>query len=157
MTYQVSSSGVIPAPPAKVYAVIADYRVHHPRIVPAEYFQKIEVIEGGVGAGTLTRVTMKVLGKTRELEHAITEPEPGRVLVEADVDGSSTTTFTVDGDKGADSSRLTITTELAGRSGVAGALERFFGSMLLRRIQRKELAQTAAYVAQLDRSVGKHE
>jgi hypothetical protein len=123
--------------------------LHHPRIVPPEYFRRIEVIEGGVGAGTRTRVTMRVLGRTREFEHIITEPEPGRVLVEADVDGSSTTSFIVDGGDGTDSTRLTISTELVSRSGVAGALERVLSSTLLRRIYRKELARTAEYVSQL--------
>jgi Polyketide cyclase / dehydrase and lipid transport len=147
--YQVSSTGTIPVSPSRVYAVIADYRVHHPRIVPPEYFQKVEVTEGGVGAGTRTRIVMRVLGTTREFEHIITEPEPGRVLVEADPDGLGGTTFTVDRGDSNDSTRLTITTEAVARPGVAGAAERVLSSMLLRRIHRKEIARIAEYVAQL--------
>jgi hypothetical protein len=45
----VSVSAIIHAPAARVYDILADYRQHHPRIVPPEYFRKIEVVEGGVG------------------------------------------------------------------------------------------------------------
>jgi hypothetical protein len=130
-----------------VYAVIADYRRHHPRIVPPEYFLKLEVLEGGVGAGTRTRVRMRVLGTTREFEHVITEPEPGRVLMEADEDGSNATTFTLNPTDGGASTRLTINTELVARPGIPGVLERVLSSWMLRRIYSKEMALLAKYVA----------
>jgi hypothetical protein len=41
-------SAIIHAPAARVYGIIADYRVHHPRIVPPEYFRTVEVEAGGV-------------------------------------------------------------------------------------------------------------
>ena len=146
-SYTVSCSGTIGAPPGRVYAVLADYRQHHPRIVPPEYFTKLEVLEGGVGAGTRTRVQMRVLGRTREFEHVISVPEPGRVLRESDPDGSNATTFTVDRGETSASTYLTISTELAARPGLPGLLERMLGTMLLRRIYRKEIARLAAYVA----------
>ena len=62
---------------------------------PRKYFRKVEVLEGGVGAGTRTRVEMCVLGTTRVFEQIVTEPEVGRVLLETDSDGLSSTTFTV--------------------------------------------------------------
>jgi polyketide cyclase/dehydrase/lipid transport protein len=146
--YRVGSSGTIGAPPSRVYAVIADYRQHHPRIVPPEYFRKLEVVAGGVGAGTRTRVQMRLLGTSREFEHVITEPEPGRVLVESDVDGSNATTFTVDPGDSSESTHLTITTELVARPGISGVLERLLSSLMLRRVYRKEIARLAEYVAQ---------
>lgn len=148
-TFRVGSSGTVAAPPARVYAVIADYRQHHPQIVPPEYFRGLEVVAGGVGAGTRTRFEMRVLGTTRKFEHVITEPEPGRVLVEADEDGSNATTFVVEAGERSGSTRLTITTELAVRPGIAGMLERAFSSVLLPRIYRKEIARLAEYVARL--------
>jgi uncharacterized protein YndB with AHSA1/START domain len=145
--FTVCESGTIDAPPERVYAVLADYRQHHPRIVPPEYFQSVEVLEGGVGAGTRTRVTMKVLGTTRTFEHVISEPEPGRVLREANEDGTDATTFTVTPGATSDSTHLTIATEIESRPGFAGAIESLLTPLLLRRIYRKELDRIAEYLA----------
>jgi uncharacterized protein YndB with AHSA1/START domain len=142
---RVSESAIIPAPPQRVYRVLADYHQHHPRIVPPKYFKKLEVLQGGTGAGTRTRITMRVLGATRVFEHVVSEPEPGRVLVEAEPDGSNPTTFTVD-PAGDAATRLTISTELKGRPGVAAAIERWLSARVLPGIYRAELARIAAYV-----------
>lgn len=72
-----------------------------------------------MGAGTRTRVTMRVLGGTRVFEQVVTEPEPGRRLMETNQDGSGVTTFTVDDADGGESARVTIATDLVGRSWVA--------------------------------------
>jgi hypothetical protein len=151
--YRVSSSATILARPARVYAAIADYRQQHPHIVPPEYFPRLEVLEGGVGAGTRTRVEMRVLGSTRVFEQVVSEPEPGRVLMETNMDGSGVTTFTVDAADGAEAAHVTIATDLVARPGVQGFVERLFISMILPRIYRKELAQLAEYVAR-DQSTG---
>lgn len=143
--FRVSASARVPAPPAQVYAVIADYRRHHPNIVPPEYFGRLDVLEGGVGAGTRTRVEMHVLGKSRVFEQVVTEPEPGRVLMEANQDGSGLTTFTVEA-AGAGESHVTIATDIAVQPGFMGFLERLATSILLPRIYRSELARLAAYV-----------
>jgi hypothetical protein len=142
---RVSESAVIQAPPARVYNILADYHQHHPRIVPPQYFKKIEVLQGGVGAGTRTRIEMRVLGVTRVFEHVVSEPEPGRVLVESEPDGSTATTFTVD-PAGAAATHLTISTELKGRGGIAGAIERWLSARVLPGIYRAELARIAEYV-----------
>jgi hypothetical protein len=120
--YRVTSSLEFRARPAHVYGAIADYQRHHPHIVPREYFPRLEVVEGGVGAGTRTRVEMRVLGTTRTFEQVVTEPEPGRVLMETNQDGSGVTTFTVDKADGGESSTVTITTEIAAKPGIAGYL-----------------------------------
>jgi uncharacterized protein YndB with AHSA1/START domain len=146
--YRVSASRRVDAPPAQVYAVIADYRQHHPHIVPPEYFGRLDVLEGGVGAGTRTRVEMRVLGKTHVFEQLVTEPEPGRVLMEANQDGSAVTTFTVEA-AGTSASQVTITTDLAMRPGLTGLLERVAASILFPRIYTRELARLASYVTGL--------
>jgi hypothetical protein len=145
--YRVSSSARIGGRPVQAYAAIADYRRHHPHIVPPEAFPRLEVLEGGVGAGTRTRVEMRILGTTRVFEQVITEPEPGRVLMETNEDGSGVTTFTVEKADGGESAYVTIATEIAARPGLSGLLERMFTSMILPRIYRKELARLAEYVA----------
>ena len=143
--YRVSASGVIHAPPRKVYGILADYRRHHPRIIPPKYFRNLEVLEGGIGAGTRTRFQAHVLGTRREILHVIAEPEPGRVLTESDRDGISITSFTVEPLEEGEATRLTIATELGSRDGVLGILERWLTSVILRRIYRSELALLEAY------------
>jgi len=137
---------MIPAVPSRVYAVIADYRRHHPHIVPPDYFRKVEVVAGGVGAGTRIHVEMRVMGTTRSFDHVVTEPEPGRLLVESDVDGSSVTTFTVDPADGGQATHLTIATEVVARPGISGALERRLSSWVLGRIYREQIARVAKYL-----------
>jgi hypothetical protein len=146
--YRVSVGGKVDGRPGQVYGAIADYKQQHPHIVPPEYFRRLEVVEGGVGAGTRTRVEMRVLGRTRVFEQVVSEPEPGRVLMETNQDGSGVTTFTVDSADGGESARVTIATDIVGRSGVSGFVERLFVSLMLPRIYRKELARLAEYVAQ---------
>jgi hypothetical protein len=147
--YRVSSTARITAPPALVYGVIADYRRHHSHIIPPTYFRRLEVLEGGVGAGTRTRVEMRVLGTTRVFEQEISEPEPGRVLVETNQDGLAVTSFTVRRAGPGGAARVTISTDIMARSGLSGFLERLFTSVMLRRIYREELARLTEYVAQL--------
>lgn len=142
--YRVSATGRVDAPPAEVYAIIADYQRQHPHIVPPEYFTRLDVLEGGVGAGTRTRVEMQVLGKRRVFEQVITEPEPGRVVMETNADGSAQTTFTVDG-SGKGSSHVTIATNFPLQPGLNGFLERLAVSLLFPRIYKKELARLAEY------------
>jgi hypothetical protein len=138
---RVAASAVIPAPPKRVYEILANYHEHHPRIVPPQYFRRIDVLQGGIGAGTRTRIEMRVLGVTRVFEHVVSEPEPGRVLVESEPDGANPTTFTVEPAQ-AGATQLTISTELKGR----GAIEAWLSSLMLPRIYRAELARITEYV-----------
>ena len=145
-----TSRSTIHAPAARVYSVIADYNQHHPRVVPPEYFKRLQVEEGGIGAGTRISVTMRVMGKTQTFQHRVSEPEPGRVLVEADTDGYSVTTFTVDPGDSGDSSKLTITTDFTPRRrGLLGRIERYLTRRALTRIYDRQLPLIAAYACEL--------
>lgn len=140
-----TATGLVRAPADRVYALLADYRYHHPRIVPPEYFTELYVEQGGRGAGTRIRVRMRVMGAAREFICLVREPEPGRVLEEVDSEGTTTTTFTVEpGDHGTDA-RVTIRTRFRVRPGVRGMIERVLTGMLLRRIYRKELVRLDEY------------
>ena len=102
------------------------------------------VEQGGIGAGTVIRFQMSVLGKKQTFRASVTEPEPGRVLVETYLDGNgAVTTFTVDPGTAPADSRVTISTELPVRRGVAGWIERKVSTLLLRPIYRKELENLA--------------
>ena len=142
-----SGSAIIHAPAARVYAILADYRVHHPRIVPPEYFRSVEVETGGVGAGTRIRVETRVLGRTQQFVHDITEPEPGRILEEVDASGFSVTRFTVDPAEQGAFAQVTIETRFRVRAGPLGAIERALTAAMLRRIYKKELARLDRYAA----------
>ena len=79
----------------------------------------------------------------------ISEPEPGRILVESDPAGSSVTTFTVDPASGGSATSLTISTDFRTRNGIAGALERAVLSMVFPKIYTEELRLIDKYVSSL--------
>jgi hypothetical protein len=94
-TYVVSATARLKAPPRRVYDTIADYHTGHPRILPKQ-FRNLTVEQGGVGAGTVIRFQVRVFGRTDTFRAEVTEPEPGRILVEKNILGSdSVTTFIV--------------------------------------------------------------
>src|SRR5215510_10711701 len=136
-TFVVSRTAEIGAPADRLYGIIADYRNGHPRILPPA-FTGLTVEAGGVGAGTRIRVGMRVLGRVMTFPAEVSEPNPGRVLVERNFgDRPSVTTFTVDRLDPA-RSRVTISTELPARAGILGRLERFFTRRFLEPIYAAE-------------------
>ena len=92
----VQASMVIDARPEVLYAIVADYRVGHPAILPRPPFTELTVERGGVGAGTLIMVRMKVWGQQLSYHQLASEPEPGRVIVETEVDTGQYSSFTFD-------------------------------------------------------------
>lgn len=88
---------------------------------------------------------MRVFGRTQSFRAAVTEPEPGRILVETDLDSNGAiTTFTVNPGPAPGTSDVTITTELPVRSGLPGMLQRRLTTRFLRPLYVKELALLAA-------------
>jgi hypothetical protein len=139
----VTASAVIPARRERVYSLISNYNDGHPRILPKQ-FSGLAVEKGGVGAGTVIRFQMSLFGKKQTFRAAITEPEPGRVLVETDLDtNGAVTTFSVNPGGAPADSHVTISTELPVRSGFLGKVERAITTMLLRPIYVKELQNLA--------------
>ena len=135
----VTVSAVIPARRDRVYALIANYHDGHPRIIPKQ-FSGMVVEQGGIGAGTVIRFQVSVFGRKQTFRAAITEPEPGRVLVETDLDANGAiTTFTVDQGPAPADSRVTISTELRVRTGFLGILEKALSTLLLRPMYVREL------------------
>lgn len=135
----ISASKKIAAPAAEIYALIADYRDGHPQILPEPYFLSLDVEEGGVGAGTVIAFQMNVLGRAQDFRAEVSEPEPGRVLVETDLNTGAPTTFTVDALDDGKSAKVTISTALHPRSGIKGKLQGFFTKRYLRPIYVEEL------------------
>lgn len=138
------ASALIDAPPAVVYGLLADYREGHPAILPRKYFTGCEVLEGGAGAGTAVRVSMNVMGAKQILNLVISEPEPGRILMETDHDAGVETCFIVDPVEGGARSNLTIATRAQAGSGLRGLMERLVNPPIMRRIYLEELRIIAA-------------
>ena len=137
----VKATAIIEAPPADVYATIADYRQGHPNIIPKENLYDLEVEQGGYGAGTIIRVIARVLGVEQPYYQLVSEPEPGRVLVEQDIDSTqnSATTFTVLPIEQGQKSQVEISTTMNSSPGLKGLFERILVPMVLPPIYRKEL------------------
>lgn len=143
-TVRATQSLAIAAPAAILYDLIADYRDGHPRILPPEYFGRLDVLAGGRGAGTRIRFDMKAFGRTTTAEGTVTEPVPGRELRET-LDSGIVSTFLVEPASGG-MCRVTITTSYE-KGGLAGWIERLIVPGYLRRVYVAELALLARVAA----------
>jgi uncharacterized protein YndB with AHSA1/START domain len=140
------ASALIEAPPATVYGIIADYHRGHPGILPPKYFGSLRVEEGGTGAGTRISFEMRSFGTVQRFRGEITEPEPGRRLVESYPDMGIETVFTVDPVDGGRRSRVTIATGYR-KPGLRGWLERLLAPAFLRTVYTAELGLLAERAA----------
>lgn len=146
-TYHVEESMIIEARAADLYAVVADYRMGHPAILPRPFFQELTVEKGGVGAGTIVRGSVKVMGKLYPLHHAISEPEPGRILQESDLDKPGEfTRFIIEPLNDGAQTRVTIATEFVRSPGLMGFMERLTKPGLVRKMYQQELRNLADYI-----------
>ncbi len=146
--YRAEATATISAKPAQVYAILADYQNGHQRILPPKYFEKMEVIEGGIGAGTKLAIVMNIFGNKSAFQQTVSEPEPGRILVEANDDGSATTTFLCEPALNGEHTQVTITTVGTVAHGWRGRVENRLIPWILGRIYQQELALLAKVAAQ---------
>jgi hypothetical protein len=142
-THVISASASIPARRERVYSLIANYKEGHPQILPRQ-FSELVVEQGGIGAGTVVRFQMSILGRKQNFRAAITEPDPGHVLVETYLDANgAVTTFTVSPGAAPADSQVTISTALPVKAGFLGRIEGALASLVLRPIYVKELENLA--------------
>jgi hypothetical protein len=136
-----SAERVINAPADVVYRCLADYTRHHrPGGFLPPAFSNQQILSGGVGDGTVIRLSVSLGGRTNTMTARISEAEPGRVLVE---DSQSVqTTFTVQPE--ADQSRVRFDTVLKA-GGLEGLMNRFFAARLLRPVYTDELDRLERY------------
>jgi hypothetical protein len=141
--FHFSAERLIQAPVDVVYHCLADYREHH-RVdggfLPPT-FTSLDVLEGGFGAGTLIRFTTSVGGRSTTRTQRVSEPEPGRVLVESGDGEGSTFTLAPQGD---DATRLRIETTL-NAPGLEGVFIRLFGARVLKPLYADEMARLESY------------
>jgi hypothetical protein len=137
----VEQEGTVGAPAELTYGLIAD-DAHHQKFLPGA-FSNFRVLAGGIGAGTVHSFDIKAGGRVRTYVMDVSEPEPGRVLVESDRESSLVTTFTVTPD--GPGCRVRISTRWQGAGGIGGFFERTFAPKVLRRLYAEELARLDGY------------
>jgi hypothetical protein len=137
----VAAERVIPAPADQLYGYLAGYREHHPKILPP-VFSPLTIEAGGVGAGTVIRFHTRTAGRVRHFRLVVTEPEPGRVLVESDTLSNIVTTFTVSPVSGG--SRVRIESRWT-PAGLEGLFERLLAPLMMRPLYADELKRLAEY------------
>jgi hypothetical protein len=130
----------IATPADVVYHCLADYREHHnPSGFLPPAFSEFELHEGGYGAGTRASWSTVVGGQKRRMTAVITEPEPGRVLLETSTAVSTTFTVTPSG-----SGCIARFESVFDEPGVGGVLLRLFIGRTLGPIYADELARLDA-------------
>jgi uncharacterized protein YndB with AHSA1/START domain len=149
MSVPIEVSDVVDARPELIWDILTDYQEKHPHILPKPYFTELFVEKGGKGAGTEIRVSMNVMGARRVFHMVVSEPEPGRVLVETDKATGQATTFTVYPLAEGNQSRVTITTGFQPGTGLSGLFEKLFTPPVLRHIYKRELQQLGNYASSL--------
>jgi len=141
-------AAVIAAPPEAIYALLADYVVGHPQILPPQYFRDLQVESGGRGAGTVIRFQAGAMGRMRPMRGIIAEPEPGRLLSESYTASTLVTTFTVTPEADGTQAQVRIASDWDAAPGLAGVLEQWLVPGMYRRIYRAELAQLVKVMAE---------
>jgi hypothetical protein len=128
--------------PAQVaYHCLADYREHHrPDGFLPPAFSDLEVHRGGVGAGSEVSWTVDLGGRARRMSATISEPEPGRRMVETSDDVVTTFTVTPLG-----SGCVVRFDTVFDEPGLGGILLRLFFGRLLGPLYADELARLEAY------------
>jgi polyketide cyclase/dehydrase/lipid transport protein len=140
------AENLIDARPGAVYKVLSDYTVHHPRIMPTPTFSNLTVETGGVGAGTVFHITLRMAGKRQRLHMEVGEPEPGHILTETNLDSGAVTVFTVDSDHDKGRTRARISSEWETERGIRGLVDRLVAPILMERIFTKQLRQLDQYM-----------
>ena len=129
----------IDVPAELVYHLLADYREHHS---PAGFlppaFSDQEILAGGVGAGTRLRYTLTSGGRRRVVTSEISEPVPGRVMVET-AEGIETTVTVEPSVHGA----VVRFDTILDTPGLEGLMTRLFAARLLAPLYEDELERLA--------------
>jgi len=145
------ATAVINTRPEAVYEILADYHNHHPHILPTQYFSNLQIEEGGKGAGTVFRLRSHLMNTQRDFHMRVTEPEPGRVLVEKDMLSDLVTTFRFTPVNNGQQTEVKITTDWTSSPGLMGLIERLVTPRAMRQIYTTELEQLANYLKGIDR------
>lgn len=137
---------LIEARSGAVYEVLADYTTHHPEIMPAPLFSRIQVESGGIGEGTIFHITLRIAGREQRMHMRVAEPEPGRVLTETNLDTGAVTEFSLSSVNGDSPTLIRISSEWETADGVRGLFDKTATPILTRWILRKQLRKLNRYM-----------
>ena len=143
-TLTASAERLIADSPDHLYELVADFREHHPKILPPA-FRDFTVESGGSGVGTITASTFRMGGRTDRIRTRVVRAEPGRLIEEVVIGRPMTTTFTFRSDVAG--ARVAIDTTWRPMGGISGVLERRFAPAMLSRIYQDELERLDRYAA----------
>lgn len=142
---RVAVERVIAAAPERVYRYIADYRQHHGNWLPPEYSSYRAQAPGDDGASDVF-YHLKTGSRERDYHMRVTEPTPGRTVMERDTGSSLEKTWTVE--PAGDESRVRIETRWQGAGGIGGFFERTFAPRVLSALYAVELKRLDDYARQ---------
>ena len=145
-TFNITATKLMDARPEDVYNVFSDYVVAHNAILPRPFFTGMEVKKGGRGAGTEILVHTKALGQEREMFMVVSEPTPGRDLMETEPATGLVTHFLVEPLNGGRQAKVTISTDFPIPAGFSGWLQKTIQAPLIRPVYLKELDNVAEYL-----------
>lgn len=146
----VKSEQVVDAPPEEVYTALKDYKHKRPKILTPN-FLGYQVKRGGVGNGTEVDYRLKAAGRERPYHMQVNETVKGKVLTERDTNSSLVTRWTLLPLKDGKKTRVSLSSEWEGGSGVGGFFERTFAPMGLRRIYGSMLSMLARSMQQQEK------
>lgn len=147
----VKSERVVNAKPEEVYATLADYQEKRPLILTPNFLD-YKVEQGGRGNGTVVSYRFQAARRERPYHMLIHEVVKGSVITEQDTNSSLITTWTVSPQENGQRSRVRVTSEWEGGSGIGGFFERLFAPSGLNGIYTKMLAMLNATLESTDRS-----
>lgn len=133
----------VPAPPDRVFEVLADYATTRPHLLPGAY-SDYRVESGGAGEGTVFTYRLSARGRERTYRMRVTETEAGRRIVEADQNSSLVTTWTLVPENG--ETQVAVETTWQGAGGIGGFFEGLFAPGGVRRLHEQVLDNLAARV-----------
>ena len=131
-----SSTVLINAEPAVVFAAVADYQTVRPKILSSHY-SGYQVLEGGQGAGTVATWKLQATEK-RVRDAKATVDVAGHAVIEKDANSTMVTNYTVA--PAGPGASVTVKTTWQGAGGVKGFFEKTFAPLGLRKIQAEVLA-----------------
>ncbi len=143
-SFTIEAQAEMPVSAEIIFHILADYTTHHPAILPKQ-FEKITVIEGGYGDGTIIDISMKMFGSRRTSRAYITVAKPGRELVETIPESNLITTFIIDPIDEEKRCQLTLKTEGTFSRGLTGAIEKRMLPNFLRKLYEEELENLKQY------------
>lgn len=152
-TIRIQAAALIDAPAARVYEIIADYRNHHPNILPRSFFLSLDVEKGGIGEGTVFNLQTRLFGRTRTMRAEVSEPQPGCVIAERDPESGLLTTFRVSPEHRGHHAHVTITTDIPKSAGIKGAMEAWLLPRALEKVYVEELQNLSEYARRSVRDV----